>query len=305
MDYIEQLKQQNITFRLINEAEAKLIMQKKWPIYRLLNLSTCFEKYQKTSLKGKFVSLDFSQLYTLAEIDAALSRLIMCMCSDIECNAKARLIYSVDHSITSEVFLEAFWDKYPDEANHSFNTNSSHYYSNYCNSKTNFIENNSLSLITYLENINFGTLIMLISFFNSEYDDKIWSSQQTLYEEQFLSVKRIRNIVAHQNSILSKLHIPAPHANLFMRAYLGNCGIRSTTLRTNMSKAIICDLVNLIYLYFAIIPDVEKCYQNLLKFDEAYCQKNWELISSNAQLHSVYLFLKEIIRCFYKKGLTN
>lgn len=300
MNYIEQLKRQNITFDSINEAEAELIMQKKWSIYKLLNLSMCFEKYRGTSLKGQFISLDFSQLILLAEIDEALSRLLIGMCLDIERYIKSSLIYSVDHSTISNDFLAPFLEKYPNEILHSYSANSEYQcFPSYADL------NNASCLIYYLDSIGFGTLINLVKFFDSNYANSNRLDQLSKYEMQLYSTKRIRNIVVHQNSVLSRLHILTSHSNLFMRTYLGNCGIGNTTLKTNMSKAIISDLVNIFYFYFKIIPDYESCYIDFLKFDEMFCQRNWNFISSNAQLSSVYFFLKEVIKNFYKKRVDR
>lgn len=296
MEYVEQLKQRNVNFRIISESEAALIMKEKFSYYRLLGISKCFETYIKTEKKGNFVSLDFSELYYLAEIDMMLSRIIMQMCMEIECCLKARLLYSIDCSNSKKTFLNmcfangildpsglgCAYDCYRSTLRDLMSKNQL------------AIPDTSVELHDYLELVHFGTLVKLIQCFNATC--AIESEDLRIpCEELLVPVKRIRNVVAHDNSLLSKIDIPTTYHNLAIKTFLGKQGIGNRAIKTNMSKAIVSDIVSLIFLYCQTVPHPERIRETFAEFDMEYCLKYSNTFKNNTCLCSIYSFLKRII----------
>jgi len=292
MEYVEQLKKRNVKFEIISEGEAAKIMKEQFSYYRLLSLSPCFEKYNHSTQIDKFVSLDFSQLYYLAVIDTKLSHIIMQMCMDIECSLKARLISSVNQCNVYDTFLAMCCDNGVLNETSFVNVRDSVYHSSEESQRP--VDITAIKLADFLEFTHFGTLVNLISYFNT-----VFATGNEIVripcEEFLIQAKRIRNIVAHNNSILARINIPTSYHNLSIKAFLGKQGICNKTLNTNMSKAIINDIVSLFFLYSKIIPHAEKIRHELDEFDSLYCIRFREHFTKNAVLSSIYNFLKDIV----------
>lgn len=291
MNYVQRLCDQNITFNVICEKDAENIMKKEYSYYKLMEYSQLFEKYKTTSKQGKFVKLDFSQLYYLAVIDFRLSQILMCMCLEIENVLKTKLISDADKVSDNQNFFREY-----------YNSESSYFKQTYNAENIEILRMSdfegtvdSLELPQFLNVLQFGTLEKLIHFFYKKYAVQIYKTEFAPFENELYSIRRIRNLVAHNNSILSKLNIKTEHRNLKLSAYLGKKGIKNKTLTTNLSKIIVSDLCNLLYVYFNIIEDNNAVLRMLEEFDKQCWQKYQGYFEENYSLKSVYFFIKKII----------
>ena len=119
------------------------------------------------------------------------------------------------------------------------------------------------------------------------------------FEAHLSSVRRIRNIVAHNNSILNKLAIQTDYYDLKMLAFLGQQGIKNRTLHTNMSKLMISDLCGFFDIYFNLI-NKRSTVELLEDFDKNCIQEYKHFFINHDLLESSYNFLKNAIIIFQK-----
>lgn len=296
MKYLELLKQQNIVFKDISEEDAETIMKSQYSYYKLMDFSVLFDRYVSTEKRGSFVNLDFSQLYYLALIDTKLSQIMMCLCLDIERCIKSKLLDEVDHIPGTHMLLSSYYNsdkEYIDKIYTKENIDALEY---------SFYEKDfdNMQLNQFLDIAQFGTIERLVHYYCKNFSLSNQESNIIKYEPLLYSVRRIRNIVAHNNSILSKLPVACDYKNLNIRSILGKKGINNRTLTTNMSKAIICDIVNVLYLYFEIVPNYGDALEMFRLFDNNFVQKYSESFNNNYQIKSVYRFMCSVISLFSK-----
>ncbi len=294
MDYIQHLSEQNISFHYFSRDEAAEIMEKEYSYYKLLEFSTLFERYKTTNKKGNFVKLDFSQLYFLALIDFRLCSILMSMCLEIENALKTRLLCDADRVGDTKSILSEYYESDKDYLEQTYNSVNIEVLKN--NNLIGAID--SLDLNQFLKIVQFGTLEKIIKYFYGKYSAILYDSEFVPYERQLDSVRRIRNFVAHNNSILCDLNKKQEYNNLELSAFLGKKGIKHKTLKTNMSKVVISDLCNLLYVYVNTVSNSKHIFEILREFDVDYCQKYAGFFVNNCSIKSAYKFMKEVTKIF-------
>lgn len=288
MNYIYNLKELNISFKNIDELEAISIMKNKFSYYKLISYTCLFEKYNNGEKKGMFVNLDFSQLYFLAEIDSILSYILMSMCLEIEKNLKAKIISDVESVCKSNVLFDEYYNSDFEylESNYTLDMNDT--------IKRDRVLPKDMSLVEFLDVAQFGTIERFVHFFYNKHALNIYNSHLAPFESRLSSVRRIRNIVAHNNSIINKLTIKTEYKDYKMLSFLGKQGIKNRTLQTNMSKLIISDLCCFFDVYFNLAND--QTINNILcSFDEKYGEKVKNSFSNNDLINTSYSFIKKVL----------
>ncbi len=297
MQDILEMKLQNVRFEKINEETAKKIFNEKYSFDELIQYGVLFEKYNREDKKNQFVNLDFAQLYFLAELDSKICKVLMAMALEIEAKIKHKIIvdfkndaepllieyYNIDHE-----YLETIYDP---EFHNDLRA--------YLNEGQKLFD---LSMFQFLQVIGFGTLERFIGFLYSkkDYEHLLSNWKFDLYD--IVSVRRIRNIVAHNGSIMCKLIERADKKNLKNLAILGKNGIKHKTLTTNMSREIINELVGFFKVYFSLCEKAFYAKQFELLLSESkndfnvLFEKNGLLISSRDFVYKVfYLFMHKTI----------
>ncbi len=300
MNYIDELKKKNITFHILNESDALTIIQEKYSYYKLLSYSCLFEKYRNGEKQGLFVNLDFSQLYYLAEIDSYLSSILMYMCLEIEERLKAKLIFDAESICDTNYLLSEYYDSDREylESTYIPDNNDS------IKCKKIFDIATQMTFNEFLDIAQFGTIERIIHYFYKKHAKSIYGSDFASFETHLSSVRRIRNIVAHNNSILNKLTIKTDYQDFKMLSFLGNRGIKNRTLQTNMSKFIISDLCGFFDVYFDLVNN-ENLLKILKNFNNDYCENYKESFASNDLLKTSYIFIKSVLRIYFKKHKKN
>ncbi len=296
MDYIEKLKEENITFQVLNETDALSIMQEAYSYYKLLSYSCLFERYRNGSRQGQFVNLDFSQLFYLAEIDSCLSHILMCMCLEIEEKLKAKLIFDAESVCDTHALLTEYYNNDSEYLQNTYvpdNNDAVKYHKG-------FREIPQLSLNEFLDVVQFGTLERMTHFFYQRYAVNIYNYDFAPFEIRLSSVRRIRNIVAHNNSILNKLVIKTDYKDFKMLSFLGKHGVKNRTLQTNMSKLMISDLCGFFDVYANLVNNKKMC--DLFAFvDEKYIKAHKARFENNDLLKTSYTFVKNVLNIYHKK----
>ncbi len=301
MRYIDELRKQNITFKLLDEEAASAIIRSQYSYSKLMEYSVLFDKYTQGEKQGMFVHLDFAQLYYLAIIDSRLGQLLMRMCLEIEERLKTRLIYDAETICDTNCLLREY-----------YNSDEMYLRQMYTPENNDEILRKEIDSIEYMSFndfmgvVQFGTLERMLHFFYRRYAMELYGQKMLSFEKGLSSVRTIRNLVAHNNSIIGKLMVSTEYKDLSMLAFLGRSGIKHRTLKTNMSKSIIHELCEFFAVYFELVKNPETL-RELCELDTDVCDKYKFLYEDNQMICSAYCFMRAVLRIFQKneKGVDD
>lgn len=293
MHYINELEKLNITHKKFNEGFVKSVIENEYPFCRLLEYSVLFDKYTKTDKKGTFVNLDFEQLYAVARIDEELSSFIICAFLEIERVLKARLLTLKNRLNISDDIVKQYIQTDTEFLNKTYTPENRQVLIKY--SKP--IE--ALSIEEFLDVIQFGTFQRFCAYIYNTYTNKPYE-----YDNYIKSAYRLRNKAAHCEAIITQLKEPFDYGTQSIVGFLREKGIKHKTLTTNMSKALVFDFCNIMYLYCGIEPKykIERTYKKLSGLLDS-CKQYTELFAKNSMLVSVYRFMREVAEIF-KNGIN-
>lgn len=295
MDYIRKLHELNISFKLIDESTAVDFLRSKHSFYKLLDIASVFEKYINGEKRGKYVSLDFSQLFYLAEIDVHLGQLLMCLCLEIEERLRARLIFDAESVCNTETFFAQYYEE------NRLYLDSIYVPENIDIMKDIYMcEIGQMNFNQFVSASQFGALERLLHSFYKQYSIQLYGNKIAPFELRLGCVKRLRNIVAHNHTIIGRLPFQNEKLDVKMLSFLGQNGIKHKTLKTNMSRTVISDLCGLISIYFLLCDEIEEFISCLRSFDLKFCKKYGYLFNDVYMLRTSYNFVKSVIEIFLK-----
>jgi len=288
--FLKEFEKLNIKFGSVDKPTAEAILRTEHPYYRLLEYSVLFDRYERTEKKGKFVNLDFGQLYSLVKIDEELCNIVLCDYLEIERTLKARVLdYKLKYAI-------------PDDVVSTYVATDEEYLSKIYKSDTRQIllkyhdmPIKDLSLEAFLDIIQGGTFDR---FYNYLYKNYI-NGKEEYYGSGFYSAYRLRNVAAHYNSLLPQLLKPTENPAGKVSAYLGK-HFNKKTFSTNMSKSVIYDVCNMLYLYCTIEPEykLKQNYARWNNFLTVFCAPYFGQLCTNNMLVSAYTFISRAVEVF-------
>lgn len=291
------LEEQNIKFNSINEEEALRIMKEEYPLSRLLELSSIFEKYNSTDKHGMFVNLEFAQLYYLAQIDEELAIQLMRICLEIEARLKTILINDINKLGVADEFLQSYIENDYVFLSRDFKEEAD----DYINYRRGFSDNYSFE--SFLYSLPYGVLERIFNSFYKKYAIVLRRKNLTSFSSFLNSVHQVRNCVAHNGSIISKLNIIRGQYNPQVSVYLREHGIGERTLKTNLSKTIIFDICNVLHLYCLIEPQdhIDRNVKKLKTFINESRKKYKTAFSGNQSIISAFRFFRDVNQIYSKK----
>jgi len=304
---IESIKETGITFNFISEEKADTIMKSEFTPRMLLCYSSLFDKYKKTLSKGRFINLDFAYLYELALLDCELRKIIMGMCLDIERCLKVLLIDDCERLENKDSIVVDYCETDFDFLNANYNSNNLDYYAKQIIGSSNISE---LQLDNFLEIVQFGTFQRLLVFFYSKYSKHFENCNRLALLQNLDSVRSLRNAVAHNNALLSHLNYEGAeefHRNYALASFLGDHGIKSRNLETNIKKQLLHDFACLVNMYSRIAtnPEVNCCLSSLLSFFSNRCTLHASFFDHNPTILSAYKFCRDVIMIHANIFLTH
>ncbi len=296
MKNIEKFMLLNVTFNDIDEMRASKIMQEEYSFSKLNKYTVFFEKYQKGENRGKFICLDFSQLYYLAEIDMHFSQILMAMYLVLENRMKCLFLHHAEHFCDTHLLLVEYYESDREFIDSTYKTENFDILQDIDISSG--IQN--LSLADFMDIIQFGTFERLIHFFYKKYALEIYHSISAPFERNLESVRKIRNIVAHNNSLMDKISNITKNKNVHVSAFLGQNGIRHRMLKTNMEKEIINDLCTFFETYSMFVPNSEDILMTLKNYEDKYILPMMNKFEKNDKFMSMYVFMRIAIEKILK-----
>lgn len=299
MDYLLEMKKQQIHFDFIDERIAMRIMEYEYSYFQLMEYANLFERYNRTEKKGLFVDLDFAQLYALAEIDKRLRNLIMTQSLEIENTLKLQILaFFNKNKELSDLILHRYIMSDKEFLMNTYNDARF----DILKEKYKDFSFENLRIEQFLDVIQFGTLERLYIYLCENYEYCDLKCLEVI-KECLSSIRRLRNAAAHNNSILSNANkkIEDEHncfSNKYLYQFLRKRGCGKKTLETNLTKEVIRDLCNLEYLFkFVDSPKQQyKWYNEWYHFWENISIEYGQLLFKNERLKSTCTFLQNVNR---------
>ena len=296
MDYIQRMRELNISFQRLDEAAARQIMETRFSFFSLLEYGALFDRYRETDRQGQFVALDFSQLYALAQLDEKLRYIVMTQCLELEHTLKTILVNRVCSTGESGAVLAGFIRADREYLLRSYTPGSSDIMAE----KYGVSSIECLSFPQFLDVIHFGTLPHLWSFIGQSCPGLLEGYESPAFLNHIVSVKRIRNMAAHNIALLSQLPIKCENRTHDVSVFLSRNGMKNKTLHTNMTKALVNDYCALLHLYHLIQPPEKRlaCWHELRSFLSGHCIEAAPLFEDNFLLKSTHTFLCRVIEIY-------
>ena len=214
-EQIVHLEKKGITHKKWSKDEVKKYLQCNNNFFRLLAYR---ENFQKDSISGKYLQLDFSYLEDLASIDMKLRKIILCMSLDIEHYSKLKLL---------DLVMQKYENKYGNQIVEDYRSSLKKEEDNKLRKE---IERNSggtyirglcdryelqkesrdfdFPIWAFLEVITFGRFIDFYKFCVNEKMFKNNDKEHKQYKNTFFllrTVKEARNAAAHNNCFINDL----------------------------------------------------------------------------------------------------
>lgn len=288
MNYIEELAKLNISCKNFSEEELNQIIAFEYQINKLMEFAPLFDQYSRTENKNKFINLDFEHLYAIARIDEKLSKLVFCEFLDIERTLKANILNYKNELNLPDTIISNYIRTDTEYLNKVYTPENRQVLLKYSKPL------NELTFEQFLDVVQFGTFQRLNAYIYNTYLNKSF-----IYESNVSSALRLRNKVAHCENILSQLVIKDNHGSNDVASFLGQKGVNHKTLVTNMSRTIVSDYCNMLFLYCSIEPNykVQENFRNLNGFIN-YCRTFSPLFDKNQILVSVFNFMIKVVEIF-------
>lgn len=290
-----QLKKKNIKLEKFGDRRVEGVIKNEYSLFRLLQLAQAFETYAKTENAEKYINLDFAQLYYLSVLDEKLSHILVCVCLESELKIKTLLIAEANKLGVSNDFLvdyikgdlEYLLQSYPQDLNQIL--------------KDAEDGQDSFALERFLDLIMFGTFEKVVRAFYKQYFEQAAEKEREAVDGYLISIHNIRNKVAHNIPLLGGLRTKGDAFNSRLSAYLTKSGIKHRTLKTNLSREVVFDIVNVLYLYCCNQDKkrISANYSQLKKFCRE-CKKYKKYFINNSVLVSSFNFFESIIEIFRK-----
>lgn len=297
MNYILEMKKKQINFNRIDEQTAENIMKNEYSFYQLMEYSQLFDQYVSTEKKGQFIRLDFAQIYYLAIIDEQLRHVILQQCLELEKYLKLQITnYFNGRNELISVILQDYMIQDMEYLSETYKESKN----DIIHEKYTALKIDELNLVQFLDVIQFGTLERFWIFC---YDRCITSSREKLItlRECFISTRYLRNAAAHNNTILSNLPKKAKTeqnctSSQHVLNYLKQSGVGQKTLATNMSKQIVKDFCNFLYLCKETESStiLQKNDEDWSRFFSDTYNNYADILKSNDLLSSVYRFTRKV-----------
>jgi hypothetical protein len=303
-------KEKGITFFHITEKEACRYLFCVNNYLRTASYRKNYQKYQKGTNKGTYISLDFAYLVELSTIDMHFRRIISRMCIDIEHDLKVRLLQEIELSPSSNGYtiVGDFLQSNPyilstlaAKSNSPFTCDLVQKYFTIQKVKDS-VSGRIINRITaytdcpvwvFFELITFGDLVRFYSFY---YNKK---GQKPPVPVSLINlVKSLRNGSSHNNCIIENL----AHGTSGIPPEISRFISRMTDITQNQrKKKLSCrpvlEFVALLYVYDCIVSnDIKKHnIEDLRTLFFERMKRHCDYFTSNELITSSYEFVCKVI----------
>ena len=317
-EMVPYLKNKNIKFEIITEAEAEKYLRDNNNYYNLTSYKHNFERY---FIDGKFIdkyiNLDFAYLKDLAIIDYRVRLLLFKIIINIEHYLKIKILNLIENILEEDgykivnLYLEKDFndEKFPKKVHNSiFKKVGSEYYnkifSKYDIDKDKKLDN--IPIWEFLEIITFGELVNFYEFFSKEY--KLKNELKNVFILR--DIVKLRNAVAHNSCVLCDLDRKDNTYNPDYKIinYLNNCKIKKETRDNKLSNSRIRQITYTLYMFNEVVTSlgIKKNIANEINnlfYKRIIIHK--EYYNNNELLKSIYSYFDKIIQNQYNVNIDQ
>lgn len=289
-ELIKHMKDKGILFNIVDEEQAKEILENRNYYLKLASYRNNYTKNQK----DKYIDLEFAYLKELSDIDTKLRYLILQMTLDIEHFIKVEILNDIAENFKNDAYsiVQFFQTNYQEVEIKNKKS------SKYCGELIAKYETN-IPIWVFLEVISFGDLIKFYNYYINTYSRFNKRNAELLY-----FVRSIRNAAAHSNCLIYNLKKGIPSSNKnknsLISNYASHLGI-SKIARKKLNNPFFMDFTALFYAYKIFIKSerMKKNRREEIKnlFDKRILEKK-DYFNKNETLKSAYKFCKIIIDDF-------
>ena len=293
-EQIRHMKEKGITFQHVTEAEAADFLANNTYYMKLAAYRANYMKYEMGARAGQYRDLDFGYLKELSTLDMHLRYFVLQMCLDIEHAIKVQLIRQITQDENEDGY-EAVKDFLKEDENFYILKSISRQKSGeYCK---NLIEKYYpyFPAWVFVEVVSFGTLFRFYKNYNRKHGHPMMNNKLINI------VRDLRNASAHSNCLMNHIsekleESKQPHSEV-ISFIKGMSNISQSARRKNLRYKFSYNIVTLLYVYDAFVPEVAKKnrYAKLQDFKEKRMLRNKDYFAEHAQLCGTYHFLKKVL----------
>lgn len=288
---VKELREKNIAFSILGEAEAARVMETEYGPRTLLSYVPLFPCYSAGERRGQAIDVDCAYLYDLAALDTELRKLVMAVCLDVEQSLRAVFLADCRQAGAEDSLVKDY-----------VSSDAEYLHAAYAPDNVDILTRapfagvpiENLPLSDFLEILQFGSFQRLLRFFYSVSAPALYGRPAAPFERDLDALRHIRNAAAHNTGLISRLSQAEPfRRNLRLLSLLGRRGIRHKTLSTNMAKPVIHDLMSLVWLYRSLLPPprTDRLRQQFSAFLEERCTAHGAYYEKSPTLLSAHQFL--------------
>lgn len=292
---IDELREKNIAFSILDEAEAARVMEAEYGPGTLLAYAALFPCYNSGERRGQAIGVDFAYLYDLAALDAELRKLVLAVCLDLEQSLRAVFLADCRRAGVGDELVKAY-----------VSSDAKYLHAAYTPDNVDILTRapfagvliQDLPLSGFLEILQFGTFQRLLRFFYGAHAPALYGRPAAPFERGLDALRHMRNAAAHNTGLISRLNETEPfRQDLRLLSRLGQRGVRHKTLTTNMARPVVHDLVSLLWLYQSLLPPprTDRLRRQLTAFLEERCTAHGAYYEKSPTLLSAYHFLLQSV----------
>lgn len=299
------LKNQGVSFDLMNEKEAEHYLQCNCNLFRIKSYRANFDKATCGQKEGKYTNLDFGMLVDLSTIDMHFRNALMPITLDIEHFYKMKLLR------TAEAHQEDGYELVQDFFNETGKANiiaeidrgiASPYTKDLIQKRQ--ASDYDFPIWEIIEVVPFGRFIHFYNFCGNRFKNK--QMQRDFYLLQ--SIKGLRNCCTHNNCILNNMRSEEPRHRVQNEVshFLSTIGIKREMKRTKLSNERFQQIATTLYAHSSFSSEgiIHLRGEQLHDFSQRM-RRNGSFYSGNSVIESSFNFLDDIIfGCYPKKALT-
>ena len=315
-EQIEHMKGKGIKFNIEDELFAKDYLTNNTYYFKLKAYEKLYNKSPSGENKDKYINLEFAYLRDLATIDSLLRKRILSVAIDIEHYLKVKLLYDFNFSPEDGYeLIEALKALNPEHFEKEIETK---LYGRTCSDLV-LKYKDDFAVWNFVEIISFKDFCDLYALFYSRNAEQFCTKKKNKdnFKGEFYyfmnPVRLLRNAAAHNNCLLIGLNKSPDKAFNFehkVSTFLGNAGMKNTSLNKQLSKPIIHDFCVLLFLFSRVAPQKSQYYtfKDLKKLFEERIFKHKEYYDNNALITSAFQFMYKVVIIFYEiaqKGITD
>lgn len=284
-DLIIHMKEKGITFDLMSEQEASIMLTKVNYYFKVTSYRNNFSK----SADGKYQNLDFAYLTDLASIDMQLRDYLFDLSIDIEHSIKVLILnlISNDNEEDGYSIVDDFRDMYPSHYNKTMEylSHNKYLYDMYLK------HHDHVAIWVFLEVMTFGTLSLFVDFYLARKPTK---SVKKIHNYLKFS-KNIRNACAHSNPLLVNIFSDKE----FLRkpsAPIKSAAQQMKIPMNYLQDLKINDLVSLFYLHQSLQSkkmSEHRCRQGRRLIKRFHRHEDW--YADNTKLNTFFKVLSNLI----------